>query len=128
MPSGCLKDYLYAHNDRISLPQRFRWAKETVEGLQLLHSTNVIHCDLDPKNLLLDADLGLKIADFSGSSLEGSKASACVGTRFLQPEFNWRKPPTIQQDLFSLGSTIYSIMTGHAPFEELQSNEVQQLY
>src|SRR5437762_9967057 len=76
LPNGSLKDYLLAHN-KISMIQRLRWVGEAAEGLQLLHSANVIHCDVEPKNFLLDADLGLNIADFSGSSLEGSQASAC---------------------------------------------------
>ena len=128
MPNGCLKDYLRAHNDTIPLTQRLRWAREAAEGLQLLHAANVLHCDVEPKNFLLDADMGLKIADFSGSSLEGSLASACVGKRFLPPGFDWQGPPTVQDDLYSLGGTIYCIMTGQYPFEELPSDEVEKLY
>jgi serine/threonine protein kinase len=125
IPNCCLKDYLGAHNDKISKTQRVR---ETAKELQLLHSADVIHCDMEPKNLLLDAGLGIRIADFSGSSLKGSQASACAGTRFLPPAFNLRTPPMIQQDLFSFGSTINNVMTGKAPFQELQSNKVKELY
>lgn len=128
MPNGCLKDYLLAHNDKISMTQRLRWVREAAEGLQLLHSAKAIHCDVEPKNFLLDADLGLKIADFSGSSLEGSQASACAGTRFLPPDFDWCSAPTVQNDLYGLGSTIYSIMTGRYPFQEVGSDEVEKLY
>ncbi|KAL5323222.1 hypothetical protein ACEPPN_007755 [Leptodophora sp. 'Broadleaf-Isolate-01'] len=122
MPNGCLKDYLLANNEKVTTAQRLRWAQEAAEGLQLLHAANVIHCDVEPKNFLLDADLSLKIADFSGSSLDGSNASACAGTRFLPPSFDWRSPPTIQNDLFGLGSTIYTIMTGRYPFQEEHGN------
>ncbi|KAH6721164.1 spindle assembly checkpoint kinase [Leptodontidium sp. MPI-SDFR-AT-0119] len=128
MPNGCLKDYLLANNEKVTTAQRLRWAQEAAEGLQLLHAANVIHCDVEPKNFLLDADLSLKIADFSGSSLDGSNASACAGTRFLPPSFDWRSPPTIQNDLFGLGSTIYTIMTGRYPFQEVSSREVERLY
>ncbi|KAI9746685.1 MAG: hypothetical protein M1818_000399 [Claussenomyces sp. TS43310] len=128
MPNGCLKDYLRAHNHSISVAQRFRWAQEAAMGLQLLHSVNVVHCDVEPRNFLLDADLALKIADFSGSSLEGSPASACPGTRFLPPDFDWSSEPTAQDDLFGLGSTIYTIMTGRYPFQNLGSDKVQKLY
>ena len=36
--------------------------------------------------------------------------------------------PTVQDDLYGFGSTIYSIMTGQYPFQELPSNEVEKLY
>jgi len=128
MPNGCLKDYLLAHNDEISTTQRLQWILEAAEGLQLLHSANIIHCDVGPRNFLLDADLGLRIADFSGSSFEGSHASACVDTRFLPPDFSLHRMPTVHDDLYGFGSTIYSIMTGQSPFQELPSNEVKKLY
>lgn len=127
MPNGCLKDYL-AHNDKISTTQRLHWILEAVEGLQLLHSANILHCDVEPKNFLLDADLGLRIADFSGSSLKGSHTSTCADARFLPPEFNLHRMPTVQDDLYGFGSTIYSIMTDQYPFQELPSNEVEKLY
>ena len=128
MPNGCLDDYLRENNDKISTKQRLQWIREAAEGLQLLHSADVIHCDVEPKNFLLDTDLGLKIADFGGSSLEGSQPSACAGARFTSPDFNWRSPPTIQQDLYSFGSTIYNIMTGRAPFHDLPNDKVEELY
>jgi serine/threonine protein kinase len=128
MPNGTLKDFLLANNDTVSIRQRLQWAQEAAEGLQLLHVANVIHCDVEPKNFLLDANLGLKIADFSGSSLEGSRASACTGKRFSPPDFDWRRQPTVQDDLSGLGSTIYCIMTGQHPFQELLSDEVEDNY
>ena len=128
MPNGCLQAYLRAHNDEIRLTQRLQWVREATEGLQLLHAADVVHCDLQPKNFLLDADLGLKIADFGSCSLEGSEPTGVAGPRFLAPDFQWCTPPTVQQDLYSLGGTIYSIMTGQDPFHELPSNEVKALY
>ncbi|KFY25701.1 hypothetical protein V493_04496 [Pseudogymnoascus sp. VKM F-4281 (FW-2241)] len=127
MPNGCLKDYLRAH-DEISTIQRLHWIQEAAEGLQLLHSANIMHCDVEPKNFLLDAGLGLRIADFSGSSLDGSQASASARTRFEPPNFNWSCAPTVKDDLFSFGSTIYTIITGRYPFQEVPSDEVEERY
>lgn len=127
-PNGSLKDFLRAHNGRISATQRRRWVQEAAEGLQLLHAAGVIHCDVEPRNFLLDADLGIKIADFGGSSLHGAQPSACAGARFLPPNFDWRRRPTIEDDLFGLGSTIYFIMTGRYPFAELDSDAVEANY
>ena len=127
MPNGCLKDYLHTHGNTIPTKQRLQWACEAAEGLHLLHTKGVIHSDTKPSNLLLDGNLGLRIADFSGSSLNGSHSSANEGTRFWLPR-DWREPSTIHTDLFALGSTIYQIMTGMSPFEDLPSKEVERRY
>jgi len=128
MPNGSLRNYLEINHESVSPSQRLAWAKQAAEGVQLLHSTNVIHCDIGPRNFLVGADLSLRIADFSGSSIQGSQASACPGTRFTRPEFDWRTPPKIEDDLFSLGSTIYTIITGQPPFRDLDSDEVETRY
>ncbi|KAF1951804.1 kinase-like protein [Byssothecium circinans] len=128
MPNGNLGAYMSAHNNTITMPQRLRWMKEAAEGLQLLHSTEVMHCDVEPKNFLLDASLGLRITDFGGSSLGGSRATACPGTRFEPPNFDWTSPQTIKDDLFSLGSTMYNILTGERPYQEIPSDEVRRRY
>ncbi|PKX90052.1 uncharacterized protein P174DRAFT_445076 [Aspergillus novofumigatus IBT 16806] len=47
----------------------------------------VTHCDLSPKNSLLDCDLNLKIADFGGASLCGEEPSATPATRFRSPVY-----------------------------------------
>lgn len=95
MPNGCLKDFLRSHNDETSVPQRTQWVREAAEGLHFLHSANVIHCDVEPRNFLLEAELSLRIANFSGSSLDGSPASAFPGRRFLSPDFKFRSPTTV---------------------------------
>lgn len=95
MPNGCLKDSLRSHNDETSVPQRTQWVREAAEDLHFLRSANVIHCDVEPRNFLLEAELSLGIANFSGSSLEGSPASAFPGRRFLSPDFKFRSPPTV---------------------------------
>lgn len=95
MPNGTLEEYIKSYHGQISPAERLRWTAQAAEGLQFLHSAGVIHCDVGPHNLLLDADLSLKIADFSGSSLDGSRAMVCPGIRYTLPDPNWKpgKPP-----------------------------------
>ncbi|KAF4628625.1 hypothetical protein G7Y89_g9524 [Cudoniella acicularis] len=130
MPNGTLENYVRSHNKQISQAQRRHWIAEAAEALHLLHSMGVIHCDVGPHNLLLDSDISLKIADFSGSSLDGSRAMVCPGTRYRAPDPNWKpgKPPTVEEDLFGLGSTAYFIIMGKAPFDELPDEEVEEKY
>lgn len=127
MKNGTLRDYLRKHNDMISTCQRFKWSLQATEGLRILHSAGVIHCDFSPRNLLLDNDLQVKVADFGGCSMKGSCSSAMGSVRFLQPRFSCAAPD-IQSDIFALGSTIYEIMTGASPYEDISSTQVKQLY
>ncbi|KAL4779036.1 kinase-like domain-containing protein [Aspergillus varians] len=76
----------------------------TAKALSVLHDHQVIPCDLSPRNFL-DSDLNIKIADFGGASL-------CV----------------FGDDIFSLGSLIYFIMTGSYPYRDIPSNDVEELY
>ncbi|KAI0453086.1 hypothetical protein F5B21DRAFT_480745 [Xylaria acuta] len=83
-----------------------------------MHSSGVIHCDIVPHNFLLDENLSLKIIDFSGSSLDGSRAVVRPGVRYRAPDPDWKpgKPVTLKEDLFSLGSTVCLIMISNAGF------------
>lgn len=131
MPHGCLRDYVQKHGQEISPAQRQQWAMEAAEGLELLHSHGVIQGDVGPHNFLLDVDLGLKICDFAGSSLDGSRATVTPGVRYRLPSLAGRRiqPATIKEDLFALGSTIYFIATGYEPYNELtDDDEVEKLY
>lgn len=126
MPNGNLRDYMEIHGQNISIRQRQKWALEAAESVELLHSYNVLQGDVGPHNFLLDVNLNLKICDFGGSSLDGSKATVVPGVRYRLPSL---QPATIKEDLFALGSTIYFIATGHEPYHELaDEDEVGKLY
>lgn len=127
MPNGTLKDYLESHAD-VSPNQRCQWITQAAEGIRLLHRSSIIHCDIGPHNFLLDEHLNLKIADFAGSSLDHSPTNNTrPGVRYTPPLASW-KVPTTQFDIFGLGSTMYYILTGKAPFHEFQSEEVERRY
>jgi serine/threonine protein kinase len=138
MPNGNLKEYVRKHRQEISLSQRQQWVREAIEGVELLHSHNVIQCDVGPHNFLLDTDLSLKICDFGGSSLDGSRAKVAPGVRYSLPslrgttvkdDLSALREMMVKEDLFGLGSTIYFIATGHEPYEELaDEDQVEKLY
>lgn len=127
MPNGNLRDYVQDKAANLTLHQRLQWACDAAEALHLLHSHNIIHCDVKPENYLLDFGLRLRIIDFSGSSIDGSYFSAVEGARFCLPR-PWEAPSTIVTDVFTLGSTIYEIMTGTQPYAEHTDEEVEALF
>lgn len=126
MKNGDLKTYLRAQNS-IPMGLKLRWAYQIAQAVSLLHSNGIIHCDIKPRNLLLDATLNIKIIDFSGSSLDGSKPASGEGIRFYLPR-HWRDPPTAATDLFALGSTLYEVFQGNSPYEEIPSDQVEECF
>ncbi|RSL46228.1 hypothetical protein CEP51_015968 [Fusarium floridanum] len=130
MPNGTLESYLRSHFEQIPSSQKLSWISQAAEAISLLHVNGIIHCDIGPHNFLLDANLDLKITDFSGSSLDGSLAMVCAGTRYAMPDPEWkpRQPAKVEEDLFALGSVIYYIITGEAPYEELPDDQVGERF
>jgi serine/threonine protein kinase len=125
LPHGNLRDVL--RDEGVGPALRARWACQAAEGVGLLHAHGVVHCDVSPSNFLLDAHMGLRIIDFSGSSIDGSWSSAFESARFCLPR-SWEAPSTVLSDIFALGSTMYEILTGLAPYEELADEEVELLF
>lgn len=127
MPRGNLREYLQNETADIATSQRLQWACDAAEALQVLHSNDIIHCDVKPENLLLDSDSRLRLIDFSGSSMDGVQGSAMESERFYLPR-PIEEPSTVRTDIFALGSTIYEIMTGQKPYADLSNEEVEKNY
>jgi serine/threonine protein kinase len=127
MEKGTLRDYIRAH-ELIDRSQRHQWILTLTKGLQLLHHCNIIHADFGPTNFLLDDSLKVKISDFACCSMDGCKATGCAGFRFNPCYREWRKPVTINEDLFALGSTIYEILSGNSPLADVPSDQVRVLH
>ncbi|TPR01343.1 hypothetical protein CAN33_0038830 [Aspergillus niger] len=112
--NGSLGDFVGRNDQSIDDCMRSKWARQAAEGIQLLHHHNVIHSDISPNNFLLDSNLDLKISDFAGSSVCGSPGSALPGISYRDPSIEFYVL-RCSDDIFSLGSVIYFIMTGKHP-------------
>jgi WD40 repeat protein/tRNA A-37 threonylcarbamoyl transferase component Bud32 len=98
-----------------------RLLEEVGEALAYVHSKGIIHCDLKPANILMDDQGRPRVADF-GQSRVFSDSSAALGTLFyMAPEQampateSERSSPDVRWDVYALGATFYSLLTGEIP-------------
>lgn len=87
----------------------------------------IIHGDVKPSNFLLDETGRAKLCDFGLAVLRGPYAGGPMGRRessgrkgtaaYAAPElFDSGEPPTIQSDIFSMGASLFHMLTGQLPF------------
>lgn len=110
--------YTFSHK------QVLRYFTDIVMGLEYLHIRHVIHRDLKPLNLLIDANLNLKIADFGISSIykKGDSQRDASGTlAYMSPELIAEKRSTCKSDLWSLGCILYEMCMGRPPFSRVKT-------
>lgn len=114
MRNGDLQRYISDHNGDIGLEMRQKWAVQAAEALQAVHDVRVIHSDLAPRNLLLDERLDLRVVDFAGSFFFDDPAplSGAPGFRYQARAWHWKYKPTEADDIFSLASVLFFILTG----------------
>ena len=82
----------------------------------------IVHRDIKPENLLVTPAGEVKVADFGlarmvEDDLELTQEGMTLGTPlYMSPEQAAGKPVDVRSDLYSLGATVYHLVTGHPPF------------
>ncbi len=110
-------------NGRLPIERCVRFMEQLCEALQAAHSANVVHRDLKPQNILVDAEDHVFVSDFGlAKTLEPSvtgmtRTGAVLGTpQYMSPEQVQGKPIDHQSDLYALGLIFYEMLTGVLPF------------
>lgn len=96
------------------------WSRQLAEALRYLHSQNppIIYRDMKPSNIMLKPDGNVKIIDFgiAGEYRENAlSATTVLGTRGYAPPEQYAGRTDKRSDIFSLGMTMYSLITGRDP-------------
>ncbi len=104
---------------------------EVADGLQHAHSRKVIHRDIKPSNLILDRAGHLRILDFGLARFEGEASLTLTGDvlgtlLYMSPEQARRRqiPIDHRTDIYSLGATLYELLTRRPPLEGEDQREM----
>ena len=107
--------------EMFALPEAVRIMCELLEALDFAHEAGVIHRDVKPANVMLDAQRRVKLADFGVARIQDSERSAAgtmVGTpAFMSPEQISGGKIDRRTDVFSAGVVFYQLLTGDQPFK-----------
>ena len=103
---------------QVSLVQAVRWTRNALAGLAHAHALGVLHRDIKPGNLLLDAEERAVLSDFgiAEDTILGRLANPATYGLHAAPELLQGQGSSVQTDIFAIGCTLYRLLTGTYPF------------
>ncbi|KAG6673966.1 hypothetical protein I3842_15G018400 [Carya illinoinensis] len=125
MSNGTLSNYLFKSQTKPNWEERIKISLNIARGILYLHEecdTQIIHCDLNPNNILIDEQGRAKIADFGLAKLlmlDHSKTVTGIrGTRgYVAPEWHKNLPITVKADVYSFGVVFLVIICCRRSFD-----------
>ncbi|CAI7781362.1 unnamed protein product [Closterium sp. NIES-53] len=122
----------------LNLRQRFDVLIGVAQGLQYLHSFNMVHRDIKPANILLDRNMQAKVADFGLVRISRGTMGDATQTRgtpgYVDPAYSWTNTATTAADVYSFGVVVLSVITarkgvllleGHTAVGSLEGDRIK---
>nr|GEX37499.1 protein kinase-like domain-containing protein [Tanacetum cinerariifolium] len=138
MSNGSVHDWLHssATTSKLNLLQRINILVDVASALDYLHNhcqTTIVHGDLKPSNILLDADMVAHVGDFGlarllGTDLNQNSSTGVKGiVGYAPPEYGLGSEMTSIGDVYSYGILLLEVMTGKNPTDDM-FNEALSLH
>jgi serine/threonine-protein kinase len=107
---------------RIDSPRAVRFTQQALEALAYAHRRGVVHRDIKPSNILVGPDDRIKLTDFGIASRSGdprlTNEGVALGSLFyMSPEQMKAESVDARSDLYSMGVTLYEMLTGQPPVQ-----------
>jgi tetratricopeptide (TPR) repeat protein/predicted Ser/Thr protein kinase len=107
---------------QLSVGTAIKIAKQVCEGLAEAHRLGIVHRDLKPSNIIIDKNGDARIMDFGIARSLGAKGMTAQGMMigtpdYISPEQVEGKETDPRSDIYSLGVSLYEMVTGNLPFE-----------
>lgn len=113
-----LKKYI-ERKGKLTVREAVGIALQIANGLEAAHSNNIVHRDIKPQNILLNKDGTAKVTDFGIAKAASSNtitASAMGSVHYISPEQARGGFSDEKSDIYSLGVTLYEMLSGLLPF------------
>lgn len=119
VPGQTLADRI-AEQGALPPEEALRVTLEIARALDAAHAAGIIHRDLKPHNIRLTSEGDVKVLDFGIARMEGQVALTAVSVFMGSPDYaapeRMEGPGDIRSDIYSLGVTLYEMLTGRLPF------------
>ncbi|UYF94071.1 protein kinase [Rhodococcus aetherivorans] len=126
-PQGSLDARIHRHGP-LPLDQALRLGVKMAGALETAHRLGIVHRDVKPANILLTEYGEPQLADFGIAHIAGgfeTATGAVTGSpAYTAPEVLAGDPPSPAADVYGLGATVFSALTGHAAFERRSGEQV----
>lgn len=114
-----LKNYI-AKRGRLEVKEAVGISIQVAQGIAAAHDRNIIHRDIKPQNMIISRDGKVKVADFgiARAATAQTLSSAAMGSvHYISPEQARGGYSDARSDIYSLGITMFEMLTGRLPFE-----------
>lgn len=114
-----LKEYI-EKKGRLAVREATSIAIQVSMGLEAAHHNNIVHRDVKPQNIIISTDGKVKVTDFGIARAASSNtiSSNVMGSvHYSSPEQARGGYSDFKSDIYSLGITMYEMVTGHVPFD-----------
>ena len=114
-----LKSYI-AQKRRLDVKEAVSISIQVAQGIAAAHSRNIVHRDIKPQNIIISTDGKVKLSDFGIAKATSSNtiSSNVMGSvHYSSPEQVRGGYSDYKSDIYSLGITMYEMVTGRVPFD-----------
>lgn len=114
-----LKEYIHKKG-RLSYQETISIAIQICQGIGSAHAADLIHRDIKPQNIIISTDGKVKVTDFGIAKALSSNTvtgTAMGSVHYTSPEQARGGYSDVRSDIYSIGITIYEMITGEVPFD-----------
>ena len=122
LENGSLSSFLEA--GPLPVSEAVRIAKTVLLALVHAHGRGILHCDLKPANILLDANFEPRLCDFGQSRLSDEQSPSLGTLYYMAPEqADLQAVPDSRWDVYALGALLYHMLSGSAPYRTAENEQ-----